>query len=201
MGCFWCFLNFKMRVWGVSCLIGLGSLVPAFSFRPTDPPAHCWARGGPFCLFVFSVLPTTSHSVLGHGLSNRAAKLRHGTVVFSCWFLFSSCRSPPQFGAGGAAKVIWLLILWHRTVCFCRVVYLMHGVLFSLCYTISARRFPPSRDYGLCHLSIFVLFFAISSHPPVTMAAGGRVLMLVCLAITPFSSRPPRHAGGTRVFF
>ena len=30
----------------------------------------------------------------------------------------------------------------------------MHGILFPLCYTRSARHFPPSRDCGLCHLSI-----------------------------------------------
>ena len=41
------------------------------------------------------------HSVRGHGLGNRAAKLRHGTVGFSCWFSLSSCRRPPQLRAGG----------------------------------------------------------------------------------------------------
>ena len=60
------FRNFKVRVWGVSRVIGLGSLVPAFFFlsyrpprsvlgpgwsllfvcfffRPADPPTQCWA--------------------------------------------------------------------------------------------------------------------------------------------------------------
>ena len=36
------FNNFMDRSWGVSCVIGLGSLVPAFFFScPTDPPAQC----------------------------------------------------------------------------------------------------------------------------------------------------------------
>ena len=81
--CFWCFLNVKVSVWGVSCLIGLGSLVAAFPFFLPTPPAQCWARGGSFCLFACLFFPscrTPSHSVLGHGLGNRAAKLRHGTV-------------------------------------------------------------------------------------------------------------------------
>ena len=32
--------------------------------------------------------PTPPNSVMGHGLGGRAAKLRHGTVGFSCSFLF-----------------------------------------------------------------------------------------------------------------
>ena len=52
------FRNFNVRVWSVSCVIGLGSLVRAFYFFscPTDPPAQYRARGGPFlldCLLFF----------------------------------------------------------------------------------------------------------------------------------------------------
>ena len=66
-------------------------------------PAQCWARGGPCCLFAFFFLRPADplHSVLGQGLGNRATKLRHGTVGFSCSFLLSSCRRPPQLRAGG----------------------------------------------------------------------------------------------------
>ena len=69
LGCFWCFLrlsisvfllkwlwdflNLKVRVWGVPCLTGLGSLVPALSFlRPTDPTRSVLGWGGLFCLLV-----------------------------------------------------------------------------------------------------------------------------------------------------
>ena len=90
LGCFRCFVIFNVRVWSVSCVVGQGSLVSAFFFlvRPT-PSAQCWTRGGPFRLFVcrFFLRPgDRPHSVLGHGLGNRAAKLRHGTVGFSCSF-------------------------------------------------------------------------------------------------------------------
>ena len=102
---FWCFLNLKVRVWGVPCLTGLGSLVPAllFFWRPTDSPRSVLGRGGPCCLFAFFFLRPADplHSVLGQGLGNRATKLRHGTVGFSCSFLLSSCRRPPQLRAGG----------------------------------------------------------------------------------------------------
>ena len=89
---------------------------------------------------------------------------------------------------------------------------------------------PPSRDCGLCHLSIscwFSPFVSSPRHdgslrkgfdfgflclracvllqfaflrlaPPATPTIRGRVLTVVGLAIAPFSSRPPRHTGGTR---
>ena len=103
LGLFQVFRNFNVKVWGVSCVIGLGSLVPAFFFLvlPT-PPAQCWARGGPFCLFAFfSPSCRLFHSVLGQGLGNLAAKLMHGTVGFSGSLIWSSCRRPPQLRAGG----------------------------------------------------------------------------------------------------
>ena len=45
-----------------------------------------WALGGFFGGGVRSADPP--HSVPGHGLGYRAAKLRHGTVGFSCSFIF-----------------------------------------------------------------------------------------------------------------
>ena len=42
LGLFQVFRNFKIRVWGVYCVVGLGSLVPSIFFLvlPT-PPAQC----------------------------------------------------------------------------------------------------------------------------------------------------------------
>ena len=88
----------------------------------------------------------------------------------------SSCRRPPQSRAGGAARVIWLLILWHRTVLFFFIFFDMHVILSSLCYAFSARHLPPSRDCRLCHLPISCWF-------------------------SPFFVSPPRHAGGPREGF
>ena len=64
LGCFWCFLNFQVRVWSVSRLIGLGSLVPAFSVVLPTPPLSAGLGVVPsVCLFAsflfsFSVLPS-----------------------------------------------------------------------------------------------------------------------------------------------
>ena len=68
----------------------------------------------------FAFLPSRRppHSIRGHGLGNRAAKHRHGTVGFSCSF---SCVVLPKSSSApsrGAARVIWLFTRWHRTACF-----------------------------------------------------------------------------------
>ena len=51
------FRNLNVRVWSVSCVIGLGSLVRAFLFFLSYRPlVQCWGRGGPFllvCLLFF----------------------------------------------------------------------------------------------------------------------------------------------------
>ena len=107
---------FGILMSGLECLLRdwagpLGSCVLYF-FLSYRPLAQCWARGCPFCSSVcFFFRPADPpHSVRGHGLGNRAAKQRHGTVGFSCSFFFlSSCRRPPQLRAGGAARVSWLL--------------------------------------------------------------------------------------------
>ena len=59
---------------------------------------------------------------------------------------------------------------------FCLLFFVMHVVLFSLCYAFSARHFTPSRDRGLYHLSISFWF-------------------------SPFVSSPPRHDGSLREGF
>ena len=120
LGCSWCFLrleififllglfqvfrNFNVKVWSVSCVIGLGPLgscVLYFSC-PTDPSLSAGPGVVPFArLFAFLPSRRPPHSVRGHGLGNRAAKLRHGTVGFSCSSFLSSCQRPPQLRAGG----------------------------------------------------------------------------------------------------
>ena len=124
LGCLRCFGIFNIRVWSVSCVIGLGSWVRAFfcffwSYRPPRPVLgpgwSLFAR-----LFAF-LIPSRRplHSVLGHGLGNRAAKLRHGTVGFSCsYFFLVVLPTPPSAPSRGAARVIWLLAQWHLNVCF-----------------------------------------------------------------------------------
>ena len=56
---------------------------------------------------------------------------------------------------------------------------------------------PPRETVG-CATFPFRVGFASCLAPPATMVACGRVLTVVGLAIAPFSSRPPRHTGGTR---
>ena len=101
---------------------------------------------------------------------------------------------------------------------------------FLFRYAFSARHLPPSRNCGLCHLSISCWFLPLSRPPrhdgslrerfdfgspclracvflqfaflrlasPAAPTIRGRDLTVVGLAIAPFSSRPPRHTGGTR---
>ena len=130
-----------------------------FLVLPT-PPLSAGPGVVPFARLLAFLLPSRRlpHSVLGHGLGNRAAKLRHGTVGFSCSFFFVVLPTPSSAPSRGAAKVIWLLTQWHKTVCFYPLFSVMHVILFYLCYVFSARHFPPSRDCGACHLSISCWF-------------------------------------------
>ena len=84
-------------------MIGLGSLVGAFFFPVLATPRSVLGPGWSLFarLFASLLFRRPPHSVRGHGLGNRAAKLRHGTVVFSCSFFLSSCQRPPQLRAGG----------------------------------------------------------------------------------------------------
>ena len=160
------FLNFKVRVWDVSCLIGVCILVSAFVFRPTDSPRSVLGSGWPLffvCLLLFFRPADPPHSVLGHGWANRAAKLRRGTIGFSCSFFFFVLPTPSSPPSRGAARVIWLLTLWHRIVCFCLTFFVMHVILFSLCYTFSARRFPLLATVGWTTFSFSCWFLSFVS--------------------------------------
>ena len=144
LGCFWCFLRFKVRVWGVSCLIGLGF--------------------GGSC--VFASCPPLG-SVLGHGLGNRAAQLGHGTVGFSCSLIFRPADALLSPRAGGAARLIWLFILWHRTVCYFVFYFLCYACSFVvslLCVFSSA--LSPLAGLQVVPPFHFVLVFAFLLAPP-----------------------------------
>ena len=147
-------------------------------FRPTDPPRSVLGSGWSLsfvCLLVFFVFSFVfvfphpaepPHSVLGHGLGNLATKLRHGNVGFSYSLLFSVLPTPSSAPSREAARVIWLLLPWNRTVCFCLIFFVIHAILFSLSHTFSTRRVPSSRDCGLCHLSISCWFSPFRLDPP-----------------------------------
>ena len=93
-------------------MIGLGRLVRAFYiflFLPT--PRSVLGPGLSLllvCLLFFRPADPP-HSVRGHGLGNRAAKQRHGTVGFSCSFFFVVLPTPSSAPSRGAARVSWLL--------------------------------------------------------------------------------------------
>ena len=115
---------------------------------------------------LFAVLPSRRppHSVRGHGLGNRAAKQRHGTIGFSCSFSFVVLPTPSSAQSRGAARVIWLLTQWHRTVCF--VLFPCDVHCFASSFDMRFRLgTPPSRNCGLCHLSISCWFSPFVSPP------------------------------------
>ena len=168
--------------------------------------------GGGSCVFLLFVFPSCRpppHSVLGHGLGNRAAKIEARDRRFSVFVSFSSCRRPPQPRARGVARVIWILILWHRTVCFFFIFFVMYVTLFSLRHAFSARHFPPSRDCGLCHLCFSCWFspFRLAHRHDGCLREGFDVGVLVVIAPafsfnSPFFVSPlHRHAGGSREVF
>ena len=68
-----------------------GQLGSGVFFRPTDPRRSVLGPGWSLLFVCLLFFPSgrPPHSVLGHGLGNQAAKLRHGTVGFSCSFFFN----------------------------------------------------------------------------------------------------------------
>ena len=89
---------------------------------------------------------------------------------------------------------------------FCLLFFLMHVMLFYLCYAFSARHFPALAGLWVVQPFRFVLVFAFCLAPPATMVVCGKVLTLVSLVLAPvffnspfFVSPPPpreRYAGG-----
>ena len=126
-------------------------------------------------------------SVLGHGLGNRAAKLGHGAADFSCSFVFALPTPSSAPGRGNGPRVIWLLILWHKTVC-CFAIFFVMLVLLSSCllYVFSARHSPPLGIVGGAPFPLRIEF-GLSPSRPSHHAGGpcGRVLTLVSITIVP----------------
>ena len=183
LGVSWCFLrleififllgflkvfrNFTVRVWSVFCVIGLGSLVRAFlCFLVLPTPRSVLGPGWSLFARLFAFLPSCRppHSVRGHGLGNRAAKQRHGTVGFSCSFF---CRpadallsSEPGGGQGNLATHTVAQDCMFCLPCDARCFVFSFGMCFRL-------GTPPSWDRGLCHLSISCWFSPfVSPLPP-----------------------------------
>ena len=136
LGCFRCFGTFNVRVWSVSCVIGLGSLVPAFFFLSYRSPRSVLGPGWSLLLVrLLFLLPSCRppHSVLVHGLGNRATKLRHGTVGFSC---SSFCRpadaplnSEPGGGQGNPATLTVAQDCMFCLLFFCDARYFVFSLL------------------------------------------------------------------------
>ena len=121
-------------------------------------------------------------------------------LIFASFHFFLVLPTHYSADSRGAARVMWLLIQWHRTVLY----YLFY--FCSLCYAFSARYFPPPRGAVGSYLSIscWCSPFFVSPPSPRWQSAGD-FLTLVSLIIAPVfslnclsSSSPPRHAGGPR---
>ena len=155
----------------------LGSCV-LFFFLSYRPPRSVPGPGWSLFARLFAFLPSRRppHSVWGHGLGNRAAKQRHGTVGFSCSFFFVVLPTPSSAPSRGAARVISLLTQWHRTVSFVFFFsFVMHVILF-----LSAMR------------------FGLGTSPP--RGTVGCAIFPFCVRYRPLSS-PPRHDGSLREGF
>ena len=115
-------------------------------------------------------------------------------------FVFFFCRpadaflsSEPGGGQGNLATQTMA-----QDCMFCLIFFVMHVTLFSLCYTLSGRRFPLAGLWVVPPFH-FVLIFAFCLAPPTaTMVACGRVLTLVSFVLAPvffsssiFVSPPP----------
>ena len=137
LGCLRCFGIFNIGVWSVSCVMGLGSLVRAFFYSLSHrPPRSMLGPGWSLFARLFAfLLPSRRHphAVVGHGLGNRAAERRHGTVGFSYSFFFVVLPTPSSAPSREAARVIWLLTHTVAQDCiFCLLFFMIHVVLFSL---------------------------------------------------------------------
>ena len=150
-------------------MIGLGSLVPAFFFLVLPTPRSVLGPGWSLFARLFAFFPSRRppHSVRGHGLGNRAAKQRHGTVGFSCSFFFFSPADALLSSEPGGGQVNLAAHTVAQECMFRLLSFVMHVVLFSLLICVFGWASPPpSQDYGLCHLSILCWFSPLVSPPP-----------------------------------
>ena len=115
------FRNLHVRVWSVSCVIGLGRLLRAFNFffLSYRPLAQCWARGCPFCSSVcFSSVPPTPPTQYGAMVWVIGPLTEVRDCRFFVFVFFVVLPTPSSAPSRGAVRVIWLLTQWHRTARF-----------------------------------------------------------------------------------
>ena len=94
--------------------------------------------------------------------------------------------TPPPRGTVGCATLPFRVIFRHFAA------YPATMVACGKVFTLVSLVIPPAFSFN-SH------FFV--SPPPATLVVRGRLFTVVCLIIAPSSSRPPRHAGGTREVF
>ena len=167
LGLFQVFRNFNVRVWGFSCVIRLGSLVPAFFLRPTAPPRSLLGPGWSllFVSLCFSALPTPSTQCWARVWVIGPLNLGTGLQVFHAHFF---CRPADAFlnsePGGGQGNLATYTVA--QDCIFCLLFFLMHVILFFLCYAFSARHFPPLAGLWVAPHFGFVLVFAFCLAPP-----------------------------------
>ena len=116
-------------------MIGLGRLVRAFYVFLVQPtPRSVLGPGWSLFARLFAFLPSCRppHSVRGHGLDNRAAKQRHGTVGFSCSFFFVVLPTPSSAPSRGGGQGNLATHTVAQGCMFCLLSFVMHVVLFAL---------------------------------------------------------------------
>ena len=123
------------------------------------------------------------HSVVDHGLGNRASKLRHKIVSVSCSFIVALLTPSSAL----SRRVVWLLKLWHKRVWYFVIfslLYMVFCLFFVVRFQLLCRPFPPSPDSGMCY-----------SRKVTRVRRFHFVLVFVFLHLT------PRHAGGPQEGF
>ena len=114
--------------------------------------------------------------------------------------------SPSSAPRRGAARVIWLLILWHRTVCFCHIFSAMHAILFYV-YMRFQLCTPPFAGLWVVppfHLALVSPFRLDPRHDD-GLREGfdvGCRCRSACVSFnSPFFFSLPRHGDGSREVF
>ena len=122
---------------------GPSLLVCSLFFRPADPPTHYGAM-------VWVIGPLTE-----------ARDGRFCRVRFFCRPADALLSSEPGGGQGNQATHTVAQDCMFRILSFVNTSF-----CFLIGYAFSARHLPPSRDCGLCHLSISCWFSPFVSSPP-----------------------------------
>ena len=199
------FRNFNVRVWSVSCVIGLGSLVRAFFFLVLPTPRAVLGPTRSLFSRLFAFLPSRRppHAVRGHGLGNRAAKQRHGTEGLSCSFFCRPADALLSSEPGGSQRNLATHTAYVLSSFFCDARCFVFS--FGMCFRLGTS--PPRGTVGCATFPFRVGFRLLSRSPATMMVACGRVLNSVSLVFAPvfsfnspsFVSLPPprrRYAEG-----